>query len=67
MSGKFSVKGSSITFSPVISTRMACDDLDKENAFFNLLGSRISEYTYKGDELLLRDGAANIVFECRRK
>ena len=67
MSGKFSVKGSSITFSPVISTRMACDDLDKENGFFNLLGSRISEYTYKGDELLLRDGAANIVFECRRK
>ena len=67
MSGKFSVKGSSITFSPVISTRMACDDLDKENGFFNLLGSRISEYTYKGDELLLRDGAANIVFKCRRK
>jgi heat shock protein HslJ len=67
MSGKFSVKGSSIKFSPVISTKMACDNLDKENAFFNLLENRVSEYTYKGDELLLRDGAANIVFECRRK
>ena len=67
MKGKFSVKGSSIIFNSVSSTKMACDNLDKENAFFNLLEKRISEYTYKGDELLLRDGAANVVFECRRK
>ena len=67
MNGKFSVKGSSITFNSVSSTKMACDNMDKENAFFNLLENRVSEYTYKGNELLLRDGAANIVFECRRK
>jgi heat shock protein HslJ len=67
MDGKFSVKGSSIKFGPIISTKMACDNMDKENAFFTLLENRISEYTFKGDELLLRDGASNIVFECKRK
>jgi heat shock protein HslJ len=64
--GKFSVKGSSIRFGSIISTKIACDNLDKENAFLNLLENRISEYTYKGNELLLRDGASNIVFECKR-
>lgn len=67
MSGKFSVKGSSIKFGSVVSTKMACDNTEQENTFFNLLENRISEYTYKGDELLLRDGAANIVFVCKRK
>jgi heat shock protein HslJ len=65
--GKFSVKGSSIIFRSIISTKMACENLEKENAFLNLLENRISEYTYKGDELLLGDGASNIVFDCRRK
>jgi hypothetical protein len=46
---------------------MACDNMDKENAFLNLLENRISEYTFNGIELLLRDGASNIVFECKRK
>ena len=66
ISGKFSVKGSSIKFSSIATTRMACDNLDKENSFLNLLENRVSEYTYNGNELLLRDGASNIVFECRR-
>ena len=66
MTGKFSVKGSSIKFNSIASTKMGCDNMDKENAFFDLLENRVSEYTYKGDELLLRDGASNIVFECRR-
>src|SRR4030095_13252709 len=65
--GKFSVKGSSIKFAAIISTKMACDNLDKENAFLNLLENRISEYTFLGNELLLRDGASNIVFECKRR
>jgi heat shock protein HslJ len=67
MGGKFFAKGSGIKFNPVISTKMACDNTEKENAFLNLLENRISEYTYKGNELLLRDGSANIVFECKRK
>ena len=66
MSGKFSVKGSSIKFNSITTTKMACDNMDKENAFLNLLENRVSEYTFKGNELLLRDGASNIVFECRR-
>ncbi|TMI77650.1 MAG: META domain-containing protein [Bacteroidetes bacterium] len=66
LTGKFSVKGSSIKFNSIASTKMGCDNMDKENAFFDLLENRVSEYTYKGDELLLRDGASNIVFECKR-
>ena len=65
--GKFVVKGSGIKFSRIISTKMACDNIDKENAFLALLEDRVSEYTFKGNELLLRDGAANIVFECKRR
>jgi len=67
ISGKFSVKGSSIKFNSIATTKMACDNLEKENAFLNLLENRVSEYTYNGNELLLRDGASNIVFECKRK
>jgi len=67
MGGKFSVKGTSIRFGSIISTKMACDNLDKENAFFKLLENTISEYTFNGNELLLRDGASNIVFECKRR
>lgn len=66
MSGKFSVKGSSVKFNSIATTKMACENMDKENAFLNLLENRVSEYTYKGNDLLLRDGASNIVFECRR-
>ena len=66
MSGKFAVKGSSIKFNSIATTKMSCDNMDKENAFLNLLENRVSEYTYKGDVLLLRDGASNIVFECKR-
>jgi heat shock protein HslJ len=46
---------------------MACNNMDTENAFFKLLENTISEYTFKGNELLLRDGASNIIFECRRR
>ena len=66
ISGKFSVKGSSIKFNSISVTKMACDNLEKESAFLNLLENRVSEYTYKGNGLLLRDGASNVVFECRR-
>lgn len=67
ISGKISIKGSSIRFISIIATKMACENLDKENAFIKLLQDRISEYTFNGNQLLLRDGASNIVFECRRR
>jgi heat shock protein HslJ len=67
VSGNFSVKGSSIKFNSIAATKMACDNMDRENAVLNLLENRVSEYTYEGNELLLRDGASNVVFECRRE
>lgn len=67
MEGRFSVKGTSIKFTPIILTVSLCENADKEDAFIKLLQRTVSEYTYAGDKLLLRDGASNIVFEARRK
>ncbi|MER3497275.1 MAG: hypothetical protein C4308_00875 [Chitinophagaceae bacterium] len=67
MSGRFTVKGTSIKFHIIVSTKMACANLDKENAFFRLLQSTVSAYTVEGKTLLLRDGASNILFECEKR
>lgn len=67
ISGKYSLKGTSIKFGPIISTKMACDKLDQEIAMLRLLEETVSAFTVKSNTLLLRDGASNIVFEGSRK
>ena len=67
ISGKYTLKGTSIKFSDVISTKMACDRLDQEVAFLQLLQSTVSAYTVTQNVLWLRDGASNIVFHARKK
>jgi heat shock protein HslJ len=67
MSGVYTLKGTSVKFSNIISTKMACNNLDQENAFLQLLEDRVSAYTVDANKLLLRDGSSNIVFECIRK
>lgn len=64
--GVYVLKGSGIHFSQIVSTMIACDNLEQEKAFLNLLQYRVSAFTVNQDTLLLRDGASNIVFECRR-
>ena len=64
--GIYTLKGTSIKFSNIAATKMACNTLDQETAFLQLLEDRISAYSVDESKLLLRDGSSNIVFECRR-
>lgn len=67
ISGKVSLKGASIKFGNVLSTKMACDKLEQENAFLQLLQNTVSAFTVDKNKLLLRDVAGNVVFEGQRK
>lgn len=67
INGKYTLKGTSIKFSDVISTKMACDRLEQEDAFLQLLQYTVSAYTVTQNVLWLRDGASNIVFHGRKK
>ena len=64
--GTYILKGTSVKFSHIIHTMMACDNIEKENAFLNLLENTVSAYSVDGSKLLLRDGSSNVVFECKR-
>jgi heat shock protein HslJ len=67
ISGKYILKGTGIKFSQVVATKMACEQLEKETAFLQLLQETVSAYTVTADQLLLRDGAANVVFTANRR
>ena len=67
MGGIYILKGTSIKFSKIISTKMACPEMEKEGEFLKLLQETVSAYSVSADKLLLRDGASNIVFECEKQ
>jgi heat shock protein HslJ len=67
ISGKYTLKGTSIRFHDIISTKMACERLDKEVAFLQLLQSTVSAYTVTQNVLWLRDGSSNIVFHASKR
>lgn len=60
--GKYTLKGSSIKFSNIISTKMACNNLEQETAFLQLLEGTVSAFTVTEKQLLLRDGSSNVLF-----
>lgn len=60
--GTYVLKGSSIKFSNIISTKMACANLEQETAFLQLLEGTVSAFSVTGNQLLLRDGSSNILF-----
>lgn len=62
-SGSFSLKGTSIRFQNIRSTKKACPLLEQENAFLQLLQKAVSRYAVTSNHLLLRDGSGNIIFE----
>lgn len=64
--GAIQLNGYSIRFQNVGSTKMACDKLEQETAYLNLLQTRVSAFTIESDKLYLRDGISNIVFEGER-
>jgi len=59
-SGTYTVSGSSLTFGPVVSTMMACQQpiMDQEQAYLKALGDTKS-YEASADKLTLKDGAGN--------
>ncbi|MEI6948320.1 META domain-containing protein [Paraflavisolibacter sp. H34] len=65
-SGKFSLKGSSIRFNQVTATEKACTFQEQESWYLRLLQNTISRFTVTNDELWLRDGSSNIVFEAKK-
>ena len=67
ISGKFSIKGTSIKFNDIVSTKMSCDRQDEEAWILQLLQGTVSNYTVTKPNLLLRDVSGNIVFEADRK
>lgn len=67
VTGAFRLKGTSIKFLTINSTKMACEQLDREITLQRLLTHTVSAYTVDGDVLLLRDGSSNVVFRAHRK
>ena len=65
--GKFSIKGTSIKFNDIASTKLTCTKQDEENLVLQLLQQTVSNYSVTKPGLLLRDGASNVVFEATRK
>lgn len=67
VNGTLRLKGTSIKFLTINSTKAACDGSEVETALQQLLTRTVSAYTVENDVLLLRDGSSNIVFRAHRK
>lgn len=67
MGGIYTLKGGSVRFSGIYSTKLACSEMEPETAFLQLLGERVSTFVVNGNKLQLMDGSANVVFECERE
>ncbi len=65
--GKFSIKGTSIKFNDIASTKSTCNKQEEENWLLQLLQETVSNYSVTKPTLLLRDGSSNIVFQASRK
>ncbi len=60
LSSAFFLENGGLSFSPIMSTKMACPDMATENAFLQAL-EEVDAYSIQGDRLLLtRDGEAVI-------
>jgi heat shock protein HslJ len=64
--GSYRMDKNSISFDQIISTKMACERSSQENAFINLLDSKVSSYSITDNELLLKDDSNRTVLECRK-
>lgn len=67
ISGSYELKGTAIKFRNTVATKMTCDVLEQETAFLQLLEGTVSAFTITERELLLRDGASNVLFKATRQ
>jgi heat shock protein HslJ len=65
--GIYTLKGTSVRFSKIISTMMACPQMEQETELLKLLEQTVSAYSVSEKQLYLRDGAVNNVFECAKQ
>jgi heat shock protein HslJ len=66
--GKYEQSGDKLSFSPLMSTRMACrpDLMKKEQAFFDMLG-KVKGMKLAGDNLELLDGQGKLLATFTRR
>jgi heat shock protein HslJ len=64
--GKFSIKGTSIRFGAISTTRNTCDQQEEEYALLQVLREAVSNYSVTKPTLLLRNGSGVVVFEATR-
>ena len=61
--GDYTIKNSSLTFTGIGSTKMACDDLGTESSYFSALGSTDKYTITKGTLTLFSSGKELAVFK----
>jgi heat shock protein HslJ len=64
IAGTYILHGVNIEFKDIISTKMACGNLEQETIYLNLLQNSVATFGFKDNRLLLKDRMGNIVFEC---
>jgi heat shock protein HslJ len=66
--GRYELKGDDLTFSPLMTTRMACrpDMMKAEQAFFDMLG-KVKAIRLEGDRLELLDGKGTVLGRFARR
>ena len=66
--GRYELKGEALSFSPLMSTRMACrpDIMKAEQGFFDMLGE-VKEMKLAGDTLELMDGEGKVLATFSRR
>ena len=62
-SGSFSVKDDELVIGPLISTKMACDNMDIEVQMLSKLSGKSMKYVIIGDKLLLGEGTNLMTFK----
>lgn len=63
IAGDCYINGMKIKFINIISTKMACANLEQETAYLKLLENTISNFSIKDEILFLKDAAGKIIFE----
>jgi heat shock protein HslJ len=66
ISGNYTIADFKITFSNIAATKMACDRLEKEAMYLELLSGSVDNFTFAENRLVLRNKNGGVVFECTK-
>ena len=65
-SGKVELINGKLHFGPIVSTKMACTDIEVENKFFETLSDKILNYSRMNGELILKNGETSLKFKRKK-